>query len=301
MRRRVAYITFPEQHGSDSKLLAEQKRLRGVNIRFNIKTFSQIGIPATADITIWNLNRKDTQYLSTSASTWLQKQNLISLYAGYDDNVKLLASGQIMEAIPTGNPDIALHIKVLSGAKWLGENMSFSKDQCTISDLLDDINRKTGWKINTTDIAKKNPWWNKQLQNFSFTGSPYDLLAQIQEMTGGFSLDKNGLNFATGFDEVYTWGVDANNGKDILLVNKNTGMIDYPQPTTAGVIVKTLLNPSVHSGQIISLTSERSSFVNGLYCVSSVEHTGELRANDWYTTLNCARVSGVKESKNEKQ
>ena len=105
MRKRRAFISFPEQHGSDSNLLASQKVLDGLNIRFNVKIYSQMGIPAEAYISIYNLNREDMQFLTTSAATWLAQQSLIQLYAGYDNDVRCLFSGQIMDAPPEGYPD----------------------------------------------------------------------------------------------------------------------------------------------------------------------------------------------------
>ena len=37
MRKRVAYITFPEKAGSNVELLGLQKKLAGLNLRFDVE------------------------------------------------------------------------------------------------------------------------------------------------------------------------------------------------------------------------------------------------------------------------
>ena len=104
MRQRRAYISFPEQHGSDEALLSNQKKIDGVNIRFGVKIFSEAGTPMTTNLTVYNLSREDLEFLSTSAATWLKKKNLMQLYAGYDNDVRLLASVRLWKQSHRGIP-----------------------------------------------------------------------------------------------------------------------------------------------------------------------------------------------------
>ena len=293
MRKRRAYITFPEQFGSDSALLANQKKIEGVNIRFKVQTYNTAGSPASAYITVYNLNRKDLQFLSTGAATWLQKQNLMQLYAGYDNDVSLIAGGQIMEAIPQGNPDVALSIKLINGVQWLGHNLEIQKSDFNLAALIDETAEKMGWTVNCPQwLRDSSEILNKKISDFSYTGSPMDLIAQIQEMCGGFGLTEKSVNISMGMNSINIWSpVQQPGNPQILEINKRTGMIGYPQPTTGGVSVQILLNPNIQTGQLVHITSERTPFINGEYYVVSITHEGELRGNNWYSTLECSRTT----------
>lgn len=301
MRQRRAYISFPEQHGSDVALLSNQKKIDGVNIRFGVKIFSEAGTPMTTNLTVYNLSREDLEFLSTSAATWLKKKNLMQLYAGYDDDVRLLASGQIMEAVPQGNPDVGLEIRMINGVKWWGENFNVQKSDVKIMDLIDEVGSKMGWTVNVSDnLRNNNEMLNTVIPEYSFTGSPFQMLEQLQQKVGGFSMDEKGVNITTCNDEIFVWSVgEGANGMPIMLINKNTGMVGYPHPTAAGVSVKILLDPNVRTGQLVRVESDRVSFINGDYYITTIQHDGELRGNSWYTTLNCSRASNYKGVENE--
>lgn len=305
MRKRRAYISFPEDAETGGITAGVQKKIDGVNIRFSVKTYSQAGMPASTYLTIYNLNNDDLQKLSTSAATWLYKQNHMQLYAGYDDNVRLLASGQIMEAIPQGNPDVGLEVKALNGAKWFGEIITIQKSEITVLDALNIIADKMGWVVNISDNLKNNELLNIVMPEFSFTGSPFEALDVIQAKVGGFSIHEKGINITTYNDEIYVWSAGEVGKTPVLVINKRSGMIGYPRPTTAGVSVTILLNPNLRPGQIVHVESDRIRFLNGDYYIVSLQHEGELRGNDWFTTLECSRSSDYRESlqevKNEEQ
>lgn len=294
LKKRRAFISFPEQHGSDSALLASQKILDGLNLRFSVKIYSQAGIPAEAYIDVYNLNRDDLQFLTTSAATWLSKRSLIQLYAGYDDDVRMLFSGQIMDAPPDGNPDINLRIKGISGPEWMTQTINMQKSTVKIVDLINAAADAMKYPVNMPDWLKQgNEWLNRQIDDFSFTGTPFDLLKTIQEMCGGFNLDGRGFNLSAYNDNIYVWGTapQTDNAQEKLLVSSDTGMIGYPHATGVGVNIKTLLNPNVKCGDMITLKSKRVPIVNGDYYITAITHEGELRADEWYTTLECAHAA----------
>lgn len=295
MRQRRAYIQFPTMLGVDEILFNNQKRIDGVNIRFKTKVYSSAGMPMSSDFTIYNLNKEDIEYLTTCAATWQKKQNLMQLYAGYDDNVTLLASGQITEAIPQGNPDIGISVHMINGVKWWGENITIQKSGAKIIDLIQAVADSMGWAVDVSENLKQsNDMLSRLVDNFSYTGSPFDALKLIQAKVGGFNMDGRGINISTCNDVIYVWSTDENKGlMPVLLINKNTGMVGYPHPTTAGVSVKMLLNPNVRPGQLVRIESDRIGFISGEYYITSLEHEGELRGNSWYTTLNCCRPGGL--------
>ena len=289
MRVRRVFVRFPEQHGSDASLLASQKELDGLNIKFNVKIFSQAGIPAQTSIEIYNLNRKDLEFLTTSAAVWLEKRSLIQLYAGYDDDVRLLFSGQILDAPPSGNPDVSLSIKGISDMKWMTENVQLSMEETTIYELLKKASDIMGYPLNLPEGMKAdNEWLNTRIDNFSYTGTPMGLLSRIQAECGGFSLEEKTYVVSCYNNQIYVWDTIDRRNVPKLLISKKTGMVGYPHPTGVGVNVKMLLNPNIKCGDIVHLESERVPMCNGDYYVVAITHEGELRANSYYTTLECA-------------
>ncbi len=294
MRKRRAFISFPEQHGSDISLLASQKVIDGLNIGFNVKIYSQIGIPAEAYIDIYNLNREDMQFLTTSVAKWMEQQTLIQLYAGYDNDVDMIFSGQIKEAPPQGFPDVALRVSGLSGAEWMSKTIDIQKANLKLIDLIDYTSSVTGYPVNIPKkIRDTNEELNKKIDQFSYTGTVYNLLDKIQRMSGGFTINGKSFFLSTYNDNTYVWNPDQQNEGNILTISEKTGMVGIPALSQVGANVKMLLNTKVHTGDTVYLESVRVPQANGKYYVTQINHQGELRGSSWYTTLSCTRYGGL--------
>lgn len=290
MKKRRVFLSFPESGGTEGELLKSQKVIEGVNIRFNCETTSTFGIVSSGTIDVYNLNREDTEFLTTSTAFWLNKQRLVQLYAGYDDDVKMIMSGQILEAPPSGYPDMSLHIRLFGNTKWSSEVINVQKSELKIVDLIDYVGRVTGYAVNMPDwLRKQNMWLNKRLDNYSYTGTPIDLLDKIQNMVGGYNPNDDSFVIGVQNEEIIVGSPSKTERENVLLVNKNTGMIGLPMPTYNGINVKMLLNPDVKVNDVIKLESDRVGMCNGYYYVIKIQHEGELRSNQFYTTLMCAR------------
>lgn len=289
MRKRVAYIEFPMEN--DKNVI--EKRIDGLNIRFSTKVHSSIGAPSTAYIDIFNLNRTDMDYLATSASTFLKRQRFFKMYAGYEDDVNLMFSGQMLEALPEGNPDVVLKVKGLSSLKWWGENISVSKDNTNMLGLLETAADEMGYVLDIDENTRNSELLTRTKETYSYTGSPMGMLEDIQSEMGGVTTDEKSIYVVPENDTIHVYSPSLVNYKKVLLVNKYTGMIGIPTPTVAGCTVKILLNTSIRCGDMIDLVSERIPSINGKYFVISISHDGEVRGKTWYTTLNCARFGGA--------
>lgn len=288
MRKRIAYIEFPSEFNRNTI----EKRIDGLNIRFSTKVYSNSGAPSNAYIDVYNLNRTDVDYLATSASTYLKRQRYFRLYAGYEGDVNLVFSGQILEALPEGNPDVVLKIKGMSSLKWWGETMTVSKDNTTIMDLIAEATDKMGYVLDVDENTRSCEFLTKQKDSYSFTGSPMEMLADLQQSMGGTGVDDKSVYIVPENETVHVFSPNLVRYKKVLLINKNTGMIGIPAPTNYGCTVKILLNTSVRCGDMIELKTERIPSINGRYFVISVAHDGEIRGKNWYTTLTCSRFGG---------
>ena len=206
MRKRVAYITFPQENGTNIELLALQKKLAGLNIRFGVEIFTQNGMPANANIEIYNLNREDLDYLSTIARTYLKKNHLFQLYAGYEGDVNLLFSGMALEAIPDGYPDVALRIDGMSNIKFWGENINLERNNVKVIDLIDYAAQQMGYEVKIDEnLRRNNPLLNKVKSEFSYTGSPMGLLEECQSMMGGITADPQTVFINACNNQISIW------------------------------------------------------------------------------------------------
>lgn len=294
MRHRRAIIRFPEKHGQTTATADYLKVLDGLNVRFSVKTFSQTGMPAQARIEIYNLNRDDLQFLTTSVASWLYKRSYIELLAGYDDNLSLLFSGHIIDAPPEGNPDVGLSINGMADVDGMSQNVNFQKSNTNFWNLVETCAGYMGYNVNCPQwLRDNNKWLNNKINEYSYTGTPMNLLKELQRAVGGSDYhNPDSLFFGTFNSEIYIWspGYSSQYGRKFL-INKNTGMVGYPHPTAVGVNVQIILNPDIRCGDVIHLESERVPIVNGDYYVTSIQHDGEVRGNQWYSTLQCATAS----------
>ena len=292
MRKRIAYIQFPQDE------LGVLKRLDGLNIRFNVSIFTQNGMPATARIEIYNPNREDLSFLTTTVRTALQKNYLFQLYGGYAGEVKLLFSGQVFEATPSSYPDVILTIRGHSNLKWWGEPFDIQKSKVKVMDLIDAAAEKMGYEINIDDnLRKTNQFLNMTADDFSFTGSPMELIEKAQSMMGGISSDPQTVFLSVYNDQINIWSPSVQSNKKKLFISKDTGMLGLPRPTPTGCEVDILMNTGVQTGDVVGINTVRMGKVlNGDYYVVSIQHEGELRGNTWKSTLNCIALSNFKAS-----
>lgn len=295
MRKRVAYIQFPQEQPG------VVKRLEGLNVRFSVNIYTQSGMPASARIEIYNPSREDMEFLTTTVRTAIKKNYIFQLYGGYEDDVRLLFSGQVFEAVPGSYPDVVMTLRGHCNIKWWGDPFKIQKNNVKVIDLIDEAAKQMGYKVNVDDTLRAtNKLLNMTRDEFSFTGSPMDLLEQAQSMMGGINSDPQTVFLSVYNEQINIWSPSVVSRQQILNINKNTGMIGLPRPTPTGCSVDILMNTGVKTGDVVRIDSVRMGrVINGEYYVVSIEHNGELRGNTWQTTLNCIAVNEFKVESNE--
>jgi len=96
---------------------------------------------------------------------------------------------------------------------------------------------------------------------------------------------------------------------EAVVINAKTGMIGTPAQTNEGINAKTLLNPLIRVGGRVKLNNADiadykinlaqplspanippSKRADGTYYVLVIEHSGDTRGIDWYTTLVCLSI-----------
>jgi hypothetical protein len=272
MFNRVCYVEFITANG-------QAKRLNGIDIQFRIDKHMG-AVMNEANVIIYNLTREDIEYLTTFTSQWIayQQRKRIRIFAGYTDtSVGLIFDGDIIEALPSMPPDIALRCKARSGAYNNSTMISKSvTEPIAVKDLLQQASSWTGLTINdktTTD---------KKVNGFYYTGSATQLISQLNDIP----------NIIVYEDDNALWAVDKTNtniGLQTRIINKHSGMVDIPQPNALGIKVTVLLDPTIKLGQKIKVESSLIPACNGIYTVYELSHTGHLRGNDFYTEITARR------------
>lgn len=272
MFNRICYVEFITANG-------QAKRLDGIDIQFSIEKHMG-AVMNEANVTIYNLTREDIEYLTTFTSQWIayQQRKRLRIFAGYTDtSVGLIFDGDIIEALPSMPPDIALRCKARSGAYNNSTMISKSvTEPITTKDLLKQVGSWTGLTVNdhtTTD---------RKIGGFYYTGSATQLIGQLNDIPDIIAYEDDGS----------LWVVDKKNtdiGLQMRVINKNSGMIDIPQPNATGIEVKILLDPAIKLGQKIKVESDLIPAVNGVYTIYELKYTGHLRGNEFYTDITARR------------
>lgn len=269
--------------------------LSNLRIKFSIKR-SDVMTPNVADIRVYNLNL-ETAILIRKAYTH------VVLQAGYLGNKGVIFQGNIKQVIIGRESQTDTFIDIIAGDGDRAYNFAVvNKTLAKGSTQLDQID------------AALNPMAPKGVTGGPIYVTPTTVLPRGKVMYGN---SRNYLrDVAQSTDS--SWSIQDNKvtfvkltaylpGERVVL-NSDTGMIGTPQQTDVGVNVKCLINPNIRiAGRIeidndsiqklkIDLTKVGSASipaplsVDGVYKVLAVEHTGDTRGIEWYSSLICFNV-----------
>lgn len=266
--------TYQELDYSDTSLKIEFDVTNGI-----------YGAFASGNITIYNLNIDDMQYLAGCVNPYGRfKRNKISLEAGYIGYVGVILSGNIIEAdADFTSPDNRISFKITGG---IGNNLLNNSIKTSLSGAVD-------FKVICSECASKNgltlKYDNKLkkrfLNDFSFLGTPFQMIEQLRSYFNDLNIfiDETGnlLNvlLKEGGEEI---------NKQVL--SYETGLIGKPKPTMLGVNVKSFLNINLKAGGLINLKNERLTQFDGIYRIQELKHRGGNMSDEWVSELTMQRV-----------
>lgn len=122
---------------------------------------------------------------------------------------------------------------------------------------------------------------DKQIDNWNTNGG---LLAQIDELNavGGILAY---IDPMSGTLVVH----DSNESRpgDIILIDAQGGMVGVPQVTEVGILVKTMIFPSIKLGGKIQVISKINPSANGIYFVYKITYELANRDTPFWYTLEC--------------
>lgn len=269
---RVGHVEVEQSDGSFTSY-------SGLDFKFDVQisgcTYSRFSVG------ICGLSRDSLNNLIT----WPQPESYrnprhVKVFAGYEDGGEsLIAQGGIFSAIPTTPPNVWLNIEAckflenrrpIEGVKPI--RGCFREIFIKVADLCG-MEQNVEADVNLT----LNP--DKDIFDFAFTGSVELLPQRLADATGLTIYEKDGRLIAQARKKEYTSPSNA------IPLNRNTGLLGVGSIEYNKATVTTRLNSAFELFTWVKLESERIPQANGPYWVTNVRHTGQLRGEEWRTTL----------------
>lgn len=278
--------------------------LSAFRIKFSVKR-SDTATPNTADILVYNVDRGTALKIQKEFKT-------VVLQAGYPGNQGVIFSGNIKQVILGRESATDTFVNLVCGDgdrayNWAVVNESLAKGAKATDQVNSAVTAMTPKGVtlgNEGDLpAEKLP------RGKTMFGNAREVLRNVAKTTDrSWSIQNGKVTFVKKTS--YLPG-------DIVKITSATGMIGTPQQTTDGVNVKCLLNPNIQvSGRIhidnetilqqklnldqiaaakgdvsqINFLLPRNLNADGTYYVLVLEHLGDTRGTEWYTSLTCLNI-----------
>lgn len=239
-----------------------------------------------AKIEIYNL-APDTRRMIT------EEESICRILAGYSKNEGLIEIGQGDISKIKHNRDkteVVTEMYLAEGIRTTRTKpVSFGYGYDTnlkLSTILQEITKQTGKQFKTIDIDE-----NKVITTgYSDVGS-LDYVMNNLAVNFNFSWSmQNGI--------IFIKGDKSSTKREVLLLSPETGLILHPESvkkvskklekseitkmSKKSRSVQCLLQPKLQIHDVIRLQSQD---INGLFEVQKITHNGDIRGNDWYSSL----------------
>lgn len=278
--------------------------LSGLRFTFHIKN-AQYGVPDNATFSIYNTGEELNAFLSDFTQLTLQvgygetpdSTSFGIIFNGLIKQFKFRRENtvdRVLDILAVDNDEMfgyAFTRETLVSATWLDQVQAVAESAGLVIDNMRQIQ----------DLIDQGLISNKpSARAVTLHGRPSDLINNL-------CFNENCLWNTTGNKLIIIPNNGVLDGQAIRL-SRTTGLIDMPQQTTDGITIKALINPNFKINTAIEL--DNSSIVDytfspdygfvdlsqwkdkdGLYRIMSVDHQGDTRGNDWYSTLVCAGIS----------
>ncbi len=298
-----------EQYLRKIRLVAFGDDLTGIDlsefrIKFSVKR-SDTATPNTADIRVYNLKPETALQIR-------KEFHKVILEAGYEGSYGVIFQGNIKQVILGRESATDTFVDLVAGDGDRAYN--FSVVNTTLakgSTQTDQINAAVAAMatkgVNAGHIGDMP---NEQLpRGKSMFGNSREYLRDAaQTSKSSWSIQDEKVTFVG--NKTYLPG-------ERVVITSNTGMIGTPQQTNDGVNIKTLLNPNIKVASRVQIDNQsialqklnleqiafakgdtkiinqlipRGLNADGMYYVLVLEHQGDTRGIEWYSSLVCLNI-----------
>ena len=272
--------------------------LSELRIKFAVKRSDTV-TPNTADIRVYNLGEQ-------TAIRIRKEFTRVILQAGYEGNYGIIFQGNIKQVILGRESATDTFIDIIAGDGDRAYNFAVVNQTLAAGSNQNDQINAAAKAMAPLGVTAGNlstgPTPQGQLPRGKVMyGNARNYLKTAAQTTGAsWSIQDEKIQFVP--KKSYTPGT-------AIKLTSKTGMIGTPQQTNEGVNVKCLINPSIKIASRVRIDnasiarlkinlSVPNSAANipapltadGVYYVLVVEHTGDNRGVDWYSSLICLYV-----------
>lgn len=270
--------------------------LSKLRIKFSVKR-SDTMTPNVADIRVYNL--------ALETALQIRKEfTKVILQAGYDGNYGVIFSGNIKQVILgresatdtfidiiAGDGDHAYNFAVVATTLSKGSKQADQVGAAIQSMTPKGVTAGHLGEFPTEALPRGKTMWGNARNYLRDAALTSDKSWSIQDEKVTFIPKKSYLP-----------------GERVILTSK-TGMIGTPEQTNEGVNVKCLLNPVIAIGGRVQIDNKSIQefkidlsvpnspanippplTADGVYYVLVVQHSGDTRGRDWYTSLVCLNI-----------
>jgi len=232
------------------------------SIEFDIQR-NMYGSPNVFSFRIFNLSKRNRNRIRKDA--WdIQDQRRIEFRAGYGNNLKTLAVGNIKRAdsVREGT-DFITTIEGFDGGLAFAEAavdttfQSGAQKKTILQSLIRNLNKQG---IQPGAIGN---FEGALVRGNSYSGNTIDI---IKEITGGFFFIDNEKAYCLQDDEAIL--------ADVFVLNSSTGLLSTPKREETFLTFDILFEPSLQVGSLISLISLTEENFNGIHRVQKIHHRG---------------------------
>lgn len=221
------------------------------------------GKPNEGSVKIYNL--------ADSTETQIKEKGVrIRVFAGHDNRPILLHDGDIRRVERDRSGVNRITTIILGGNTIKLAQAIFNQSyagQVSVKQIVTDA--IPTFNIESSDIDQIPD--NAFLNDFSFTGKTGDLLDKI--------LNPIKVQWFEN-DNLISFSAEKNALDDVVVLNKNTGLVGSPSITDKGIKFKAVLNGRITLNNRIKI---ESILVNGTYKVIQLLHIGDNRDGDFVT------------------
>lgn len=277
--------------------------LSNLHIKFSIKN-SDAMTPNISDIRVYNMDSITAAHIKALERNGRGK---VILQGGYPGNIGVIFQGNIKQVIIGRESGVDNYVEIIAGDGQRAYNYGI-------------VNQTLAAGATQTDqvTAVTAPMGAFGVTKGNLGDMPTTQLPRGKVMFG------NSINYLrnTAHTTKQTWSIQnglvtfiPNQGYlpgTAIEINSSNGMIGSPAQTTIGVNVKCLINPSIKIGTRVKLNNSQIQALpinlnvttpdqlaqsvpaalnpDGMYYVLVMEHAGDTRGTDWYTTLTCLNI-----------
>lgn len=241
----------------------------------------QSALMSSCEVRIDNMTKAQRKFILTQASpiarppALLKPINLTLDVGRKSYGTFRLFEGQVFQGGATQPPDIGIFLSSLTNNYQLAMTGNFTQSSIvTLKTIAQQVANSF-----TPPLALEFTATNKQIENFSYTGSPQGMIDLLNQMGGVIAHIDN--------KTLIVMDATQSRGNTVRLINMTNGMVGVPQPTANGAMVKMMIDNSIQVGGEVQVESIINPGVNGNYIVRQLDFELANRDTPFWYSLQC--------------